>query len=244
MALRNIVKIDEDKCTGCGQCVRACAEGAIAIVNGKARLVSEVYCDGLGACIGHCPEDAITIERRESAEFDEEATKAHLAQQKVAQLAFVCPGAAATSFSPRVGSALADAPSTGSQLSQWPVQLALVAPNAPYFANADLLLVADCVPFAMGDFHNRFLRGRSIAVGCPKLDDAEFYVDKLAMILKANKLAHLTVIHMEVPCCSGLTQVVRKALRRSGVVMPFEDVTISLQGDVIRTQKVECGPGF
>jgi hypothetical protein len=120
--------------------------------------------------------------------------------------------------------------------------LTLVPPNAPYFAGADLLLVADCVPFAMGDFHNRFLRGRSIAVGCPKLDDAEYYVEKLAAILKANKLAHLTVIHMEAPCCSGLTQVARKALQRSGVVMPFEDVTISLQGDVIRTQKVECGP--
>jgi len=242
MALRHIVTIDEDKCTGCSQCVRACAEGAIQIINGEAKLVSEVYCDGLGACIGHCPENAITVERREVADFDEEATKAHLARQKVAFLGFACPGTAVRSFRPRPASESVNAPSTGSQLGQWPVQLTLVPPNAPYFANADLLLVADCVPVAMGDFHSRFLRGRSIVVGCPKLDDAESYVEKLALILKANKLTGLTVVHIEVPCCSGLTQIARKAILRSGAVMSFDDVTISVQGNVLRTERIECGP--
>lgn len=242
MALRNIVKIDEDKCTGCGKCVRACAEGAIQIINSKAKLVSEVYCDGLGACIGHCPENAITVEKRQAADFNEEATKVHLARQKAAFLGFACPGTSVRSLRPRSASGTVSAADTVSQLSQWPVQLTLVPPNAPYFANADLLLVADCVPIAMGDFHSRFLRGHSIVVGCPKLDDAESYVEKLALILKANKLTGLTVVHIEVPCCSGLTQIARKAILRSGAVMSFDDVTIGVQGDVLRTERIECGP--
>jgi Pyruvate/2-oxoacid:ferredoxin oxidoreductase delta subunit len=241
MAQRNIVKIDEEKCTGCGLCAKACAEGAIEIVDGKAKLVSEIYCDGLGACIGECPEDAITIEKREAAEFDEEATKAHLAAQKGSptQAGFVCPGLAAQDFGreknqpPDPGPA--DVPS---QLSHWPVQLKLVSPMAPYFANADLLLVADCVPFAMGDFHRRFLKDHSVAVGCPKLDDAEFYIEKLGSILKANRLNNLTVVHMEVPCCSGLTRIAQEAIARSGVQVPFEDVTVSLRGEVSNVEAV------
>jgi ferredoxin len=217
MALRNIVKIDEEKCDGCGQCVDACAEGAIKIIDGKARLVSEIYCDGLGACIGHCPQDAITIEKCQAAEFDEEATKAHLAKEQESQKQAQVP----------------------SQLSQWPVQLKLVSPSAPYFNNADLLLAADCVPFAMGDFHSRFLKDNSIAVGCPKLDDTELYIEKLAAILKANKLNSLTVIHMEVPCCSGLTQIARQAISKNKIEMSFEDVTIDLQGNVSRAETVE-----
>ncbi|HUV66234.1 MAG TPA: 4Fe-4S binding protein [Sedimentisphaerales bacterium] len=243
MALRNIVKIDEEKCNGCGQCAAACAEGAIQIVDGKAKLVSEVYCDGLGACIGHCPEDAITIEPRDAADFDEEATKKHLARQKKAKAAsnFVCPGVAAQQLRQRTHAteptAAANVPS---QLGQWPVQLKLVSPHAPYFANADLLLVADCVPFAMGDFHSRFLKGRSIAVGCPKLDDVQFYIEKLAAILQANKLNSLSVIHMEVPCCSGLTHIARQAIAKNKIEMAFEDVTIDLHGNVSQTQTVRC----
>ena len=244
MAVRNIVKIDEDKCTGCGQCVTACAEGAIEIIDGKAKLVSDVYCDGLGACLGHCPEDAISIEQREASQFDEEATKEHLAAQKKSQptTEFVCPGMMAHDLGadkPPQQAADVDVPS---QLGHWPVQLKLVSPAAPYFADADLLLAADCVPFAMGDFHNRFLKDRAVAVGCPKLDDADCYIDKLSEIIKANDLRSLTVVHMEVPCCSGLTYVARQAVARSGKPVPFEDVTVSLKGDVVDRRTVEPQP--
>ena len=241
MALRNIVKIDEEKCDGCGLCVNACAEGAIKIIDGKAKLVSEIYCDGLGACLGHCPRDAITIEKREAAEFDEQATKAHLAEEQKAQTQtdFACPGMMIKELKEKNKTSQTSATAVPSQLSHWPIQLKLVSPHAPYFANADLLLVADCVPFAMGDFHNRFLKDRSIAVGCPKLDDPEFYIEKLAAILKANKPNSFTVIHMDVPCCFGLTRIAREALARSNVKMSFEDVTIDLQGNVSKTEKIE-----
>jgi len=241
MAMRNIVKIDEEKCDGCGLCVNACAEGAIKIIDGKAKLVSEIYCDGLGACIGHCPQDAITIEKREADQFDEEATKAHLTKEKNAQMQtdFICPGMMDKKLREKSGTADSDTTAVPSQLSHWPVQLKLVSPHAPYFAGADLLLVADCVPFAMGDFHNRFLKDSSIAVGCPKLDNAEFYIEKLIAILKANKLNSLTVIHMEVPCCFGLTHIAREAITRSGVKMAFEDVTIDLHGNVSKTETIK-----
>jgi len=232
MVLRNIVKIDENKCNGCGLCVKACAEGAIKLINGKAKLVSETYCDGLGACLGHCPQDAITIEQRQADDFDEKATKAHLAQ--INNTAFVCPGLSMKTF---------DAPApdnskgpAASQLTHWPVQLKLVSPQAPYFADAHLLLVADCVPFAMGDFHNTLLRGKSIVIGCPKLDDARFYIEKLADILRSNKLKALSVIHMTVPCCHGLTHIASEAMKLAGQKMIFEDITISLEGGI---EKVE-----
>ena len=241
MVMRNIVKIDEEKCDGCGQCVNACAEGAIEIIDGKAKMVSEVYCDGLGACIGHCPQDAITVEQREADEFDEEATKAHLAEKKSLQQQsdFVCPGMMTKNLRDKAEPTESGSVSVPSQLSHWPVQLKLVSPQGPYFANADLLLVADCVPFAMGDFHNRFLKGRSIAVGCPKLDDSQFYIEKLAEIIRINGLNSLTVIHMEVPCCFGLTHIAREAIARSGIELAFKDVTVSLQGNVNETKRVE-----
>ncbi|MHC4439310.1 MAG: ATP-binding protein [Planctomycetota bacterium] len=241
MALRNIVKIDEEKCNGCGLCVNACAEGAIKIIDGKAKLVSEIYCDGLGACLGHCPEDAIIIEKRDAEDFDEEATKAYLTREKhtQAQTDFACPGMAAKQLRTKaVPEETISAGAVLSQLGQWPVQLKLVSPHAPYFADADLLLVADCVPFAMSDFHNRFLKNHSIAVGCPKLDDVQFYIEKLAAILQANKLNSLTVIHMEVPCCSGLTHIAREAIAKSSIEMSFEDVTIDLQGNVSQTETI------
>jgi len=242
MAKRNIVKIDEEKCTGCGQCVTACAEGAIQIINGKAKLVSEIYCDGLGACIGHCPEDAITIEQREAVEFDEQATQAHLekAKSQQRQVDFVCPGLMAKNLREKTDSDVSEK-TTGaeSQLSHWPVQLKLVSPAAPYFKNADLLFVADCVPFAMGDFHDKFLKNHSVVVGCPKLDDSEFYVEKIAEILKGSGINSLTVIHMEVPCCSGLTQIVRKAIAKNKIAMSFEDVTIDLHGNISRTETMQ-----
>jgi Fe-S-cluster-containing hydrogenase component 2 len=237
------VKIDEEKCNGCGQCAIACAEGAIQIVGGKAKLVSETYCDGLGACIGHCPEDAITIEQREAAEFDEEATKAHLAEQEKIkrQTNFVCPGMASQQLKPKdVADQTTPATNVPSQLGHWPVQLKLVSPHASYFTNADLLLVADCVPFAMGDFHSRFLKDHSIVVGCPKLDDTAFYIEKLASILNVNRINSLTVIHMEVPCCSGLTHIARQAITKNNIEMSFKDVTIDLQGNVKRTETVSA----
>lgn len=239
MVLRNIVKIDEQKCNGCGQCVDACVEGAIKIIDGKAKLVSEIYCDGLGACIGHCPQDAITIEKREAAEFDEETTKKHLAQNQSSkeQAAFVCPGMTVQTLREK-DSTPGSFVDVQSQLSHWPVQLKLVSPHAPYFANADLLLVADCVPFAMGDFHNKFLKNHSVVVGCPKLDDSDFYIEKLSEILKANKLNSLTVIHMLVPCCSNLTSIAQQAINRSKIDLDFEDITIDLRGNVSKTDNV------
>lgn len=240
MALRNIVKIDEEKCDGCGQCVDACAEGAIDLIDGKAKLVSEIYCDGLGVCIGHCPQDAITIEQRQAQDFDEEATKAHLAkaQKAPAQTDFVCPGMMAKQLKEKAKTVESSA-AIPSQLTHWPVQLKLVPPNAPYFAGADLLLVADCVPFAMGDFHNKFLKEHSVVVGCPKLDNIDFYIEKLAQIIKANKLNSLKIVHMEVPCCFGLTHIARKAIETSGVKIPFEDITIDLQGNDGKTETIE-----
>jgi len=243
MAVRNVVKIDEAKCNGCGLCAQTCAEGAIKIIDGKAKLVSDSYCDGLGACLGHCLQDAITIEQREAAAFDEAAVKAPLGHgTHKAEPLFVCPGLAAHQLRPEPAAAESNASEpASSQLSHWPVQLKLVSPTAPYFAGVDLLQAADCVPFAMGDFHQQFLRGRSVAVGCPKLDDAQFYIEKLAEIVRSNDLRSLTVVHMEVPCCSGLTRVAREAIARSGKAMSFEDVTVSIRGEVVRREKVAVG---
>lgn len=240
MAKRNIIKIDEEKCDGCRQCVTACAEGAIQIIDGKAKLVSEVYCDGLGACLGHCPQDAITIEQREAEQFDEEATKEYLARKKSPlKLDFACPGLMSKKFDPADDKEDVKSSPSPSRLGQWPVQLKLVSPMAEYFANSDFLWVADCVPLAMGDFHEKFLKGRSVAMGCPKLDDSEAYIDKLAEIIKANNLKSFTVVHMEVPCCSGLTRIAKEAIIRSEKAMSFEDVTISLRGNIIETETIK-----
>jgi Pyruvate/2-oxoacid:ferredoxin oxidoreductase delta subunit len=243
MVLRNIVKIDEDKCDGCGLCITACAEGAIELVEGKAKLVSEIYCDGLGACLSHCPQNAITVEQRQAEPFDHEATEKHLAQQKQTistPTDFVCPGLANKQLREKT---LITESSTGgeitSQLTHWPVQLRLLSPKAPFLNKADLLLVADCVPFAMGDFHNKLLKGRTIAVGCPKLDDSELYVQKLTEILNNNNLNSLMVIHMEVPCCSGLTQIAQQAIKNSGVKISLEDITIDLKGNISKTETIE-----
>jgi NAD-dependent dihydropyrimidine dehydrogenase PreA subunit len=248
MAIRNIVNIDESKCNGCGLCVNACAEGAIEIINGKARLVSEIYCDGLGACLGTCPQGAITVEQREAAVFDEQAVAArekykemHKAQSQSHQsptaLPCGCPGSMArklknaeSASTPQCEVEAGNRPQ--SQLSHWPVQLMLVSPQAEYFQGCDLLIAADCVPFAMADFHQRFLKGRSLVVGCPKLDDAAYYVDKLSEILKIGQLKSITVVHMEVPCCRRLTQIVEQAIAKSGVSLDYHDVTVSLRGEI------------
>lgn len=243
MAVRKIVRIDEEKCDGCGQCIVNCPEGALKIVDGKARVVKESYCDGLGACIGTCPVDAITIEEREAEAFDEAAVKRHMAEAEEKRAACPtvqhgCPGSAVRQMerASGIGSAGSGSPS---QLAHWPVQLTLVPPNAPFFKNADLLLVADCAPFAMADFHARFLRGRALAVGCPKLDDPQAYVDKLGAILKQSSPRSLTIVHMEVPCCTGLCRIAQMAMEHAPREIPVREVTVSVDGRVIADREWE-----
>lgn len=249
MAVRNIVKIDEDKCNGCGLCVNACAEGAIQVIDGKARLVSEIYCDGLGACLNCCPVNAITIEQRDAAEFDEEATRQYLdeigrnqarhqehqKQHAAKPEGFVCPGMRMMTLEHKQDTPQNSTPvqAVDSQLGQWPVQLKLVSPMAPYFAGADLMLVADCVPFAMGDFHQRLLKGKAIAIACPKLDDTGMYAQKIADIITTAKPRSLTVVHMQVPCCTGLVRLAHMAVALAESDLQINDLTISLQGKIM-----------
>jgi Pyruvate/2-oxoacid:ferredoxin oxidoreductase delta subunit len=272
---RQIISIDENKCTGCGQCIPDCPEGAIQLIDGKARLVSDLFCDGLGACIGTCPEGAISVIEREAAPYDEKTVmenivrqgapviKAHLEHLaghgqtdlyneaigylkehkidipgnvhagRLPHLA-ACPGSAARSI-PRKGSAPGRRPSgkAESGLRQWPVQLKLLNPAAPYFDDADLLISADCVPFAFAGFHAELLRDKIVIIFCPKLDsDIEGYVMKLAEIFSTHKVKSITVAHMEVPCCSGVRYVVDRALERSAKKIPVSEKTITIQGEV------------
>jgi Fe-S-cluster-containing hydrogenase component 2 len=236
---REIVKIDEEKCNGCGLCVPACAEGAIRIVDGKARLIADNLCDGLGACLGDCPMDAITIEQREADEFDEEAVEEHLAASGEEKPAAAhsshqggCPSARLMTFGKEESAPAAEGPgSRQSQLRQWPVQMHLVPPSAPFLRDADLLLAADCVPFAYADFHRDFLQGKALLIGCPKLDDGQAYLHKLTAILENNDIKTLTVMHMEVPCCSGLIAIARQALAASGRDLQLETIRIGIQGE-------------
>jgi len=239
MATRKIVKIDEEKCDGCGECASACAEGAIEIVDGKARLISESYCDGLGACLGECPQDAITIEEREAPEFDEKAVGQYLAEKRPG----VCPGSIPQTMVP---CELQDA--TGepgekaavpSRLSNWPVQLKLVPTKAPYFKNGHLLIAADCVPAAYADFHRQFIDGKVLLIGCPKLDSAEFYRKKLAQIFMQNDIKAVDVVYMEVPCCFGLVHLVHESLKESGKDIPLTLIKMGIKGDIIETINVE-----
>ena len=241
MALRKIVIIDEEKCDGCGDCIINCPEGALAIVDGKARIVRDSYCDGLGACIGACPLGAITLEEREADPFDAEAVAARMEAAEPRG----CPGSAAKlqNCLPVMGEAASSpAPAASSpphtstvpsQLSHWPVQLSLVAPDAVFLHEADLLLAADCVPFAMADFHRQFLHERPVVIGCPKLDDASSYAQKLASIFTNARPKKLTIIRMEVPCCSGLCRIVKRAMEQSESSVPVEDITVSTTGAVI-----------
>jgi Pyruvate/2-oxoacid:ferredoxin oxidoreductase delta subunit len=244
MAKRKIVQIDEEKCTGCGLCIPNCAEGALQIVDGKAKLITDKFCDGLGACLGHCPEDAITVIEREAEEFDEKAVEAFLHKQREAQFkpqpkpepqpVFTgCPSSRAVHF--KVSGSNTDSISTTpavSQLTQWPVQLKLVPINAPYFQDADLLIAADCVPFSYANFHQDFLKGKAVVVGCPKLDDIQLYEEKLTEIFKTNSIKSITVPFMEVPCCFGLVKATEDALAASGKNIPLKKVKIGIRGDI------------
>ena len=240
MAKRKIVRIDEEKCNGCGLCIPNCAEGAIQIVEGKAKLVTDKFCDGLGACLGHCPQDAITIIEREAGEFDEKAVEHYLHHKKEAEKTKVeplfagCPSSKAMHFKPSKSPA-ATGPSarTVSELSHWPIQLKLVPVNAPYFQGADLLVVADCVPLAYANFHQDFLKGKAVVVGCPKLDDVQLYREKLTEIFKMNPIKSITVPFMEVPCCFGLVKAIEDALQASGKTIPLKKVKVGIRGDIL-----------
>ena len=207
MVVRRIVKIDEALCTGCGNCIPKCAEGALQIVDGKARVVRDVYCDGLGACLGHCPQGAIAIEEREAEGFDSEAVHTHISKPKEKK------------------------PEKPSR-PQWPVQLNLVPIEASFYQGADLLLVADCVPVAYPGLHEIFMPGKRTMIGCPKFDDAQEYVKKLGEILKRNKVASITILYMEVPCCSGLKWIVDQAIKTSGKKILVKSYETTIDGKV------------
>ncbi len=229
---RKILKIDEAKCNGCGECVPNCAEGALQIIDGKAKLVSDALCDGLGACLGECPTGALTIEEREADEFSEEKVKEHI-QKPQQSPPGGCPGMMQRDFRESGQANEAVSVSTQSALRQWPIQLKLLNPGAPYFKGADLVIAADCVPFSYANFHARFLAGKILIVFCPKLDSAsEQYVEKLTEILKNNDIKSITTVHMEVPCCTGTVRIVEEALRNSGKHIIVKDYTISLKGEI------------
>jgi len=241
MALRKVVLIDEDLCDGCGDCVPACAEGAIQIIDGKAKLVGDNLCDGMGACLGDCPLGAITIEERDADGFDEEAVEKHLSKinqpdskpQPIA-IAPSCPGSMARQFGSTADTKTEDAPSLlPSQLNHWPIQLMLVPPQAPFLKGADLLICADCVPFTVPDFHTRYLTNRAVIVGCPKLDDIGHYHEKLIEIFKEAQPSRITVLKMEVPCCNGIAQVSMMAHKKSCPEVPIEVHTIGVRGGIV-----------
>jgi Fe-S-cluster-containing hydrogenase component 2 len=241
---RKIIKIDEELCDGCGRCVPSCAEGAIEIIDRKAHLVSENYCDGLGACLGECPNGAITIEERKAEDFDEEAVDAYLKEKEKAEktreshLTSSCPSNHVQAFTPKTpneGERPQSSPLlTASTLSHWPVQINLVPPTAPFLQGADLLIAADCTPLAYPTFHKDFLAGKVVMIGCPKFDDVEEYVLKFKEIFEKANIRSVTVLIMEVPCCSGLPFIVKKAMDASGKYIPTEEIVISTRGDILK----------
>lgn len=276
MAKRKIIKIDQEKCNGCGLCIPNCPEGALQIVDDKARLISDLFCDGLGACIGHCPQGAITIEEREAEEYNEKKVMENIVKQgknviiahlmhlkEHSQIEYLkeamdalkeknieiphqeimqaghkhtsaseCPGAKIMDFSKEKPVRKSKPISKGiSQLRQWPVQIKLVPPFAPYLKDADLLIAADCLPFAYADFHEDLLKGKVLLIGCPKLDDVEFYKEKITQILKDNNIKSITSAHMEVPCCFGLVNVVKSAISASGKDTSFKEVIVTIKGE-------------
>ena len=278
MVKRKIIKIDKEKCNGCGNCIPNCPEGAIQIIDGKAQIISDIFCDGLGACMGYCPEGAISSEEREAEPYDERKVMqeniipagkntilAHLnhlhehgetqhldkalelLKEKGIEIEFDkknghsschsqgCPGAKTIDFSDEETQINASSNKISTQLRQWPVQLHLVSPNASYFKGSDVLLVADCVAYSLGNFHNEFLKGKSLAIACPKQDsNIETYTEKIVTMIDTAKINTLTVITMEVPCCTGLLILVQKALERSSRKIPLKHIVISIRGEVVK----------
>ncbi|MGF7118482.1 ATP-binding protein [Methanobacterium oryzae] len=270
---RDIIQINEEKCTGCGTCITGCPEGALQLIDGKARLVSDLFCDGLGACIGDCPEGAIEIERRETEPYDEykvmenvinggpNVTKAHLKHlndhgqkeflnqaieflnqknievpnyEEEVSVPCVCPGSMSQDLGENKMESSTEPQILSAELRNWPVQLQLLNPNAPYLKNADLLIAADCAPFAYANFHQRFLKDKILIIFCPKLDKTiDQYVDKLAEIFKKQNIKSISIVHMEVPCCSGIEIIVKRALEKAQKNIIIKDYTISIGGEII-----------
>ncbi|MFC1823570.1 ATP-binding protein [Thermodesulfobacteriota bacterium] len=245
---RKIIEIDEDLCDGCGNCVPSCAEGALEIVDGKAKLVAEVYCDGLGACLGDCPTGALQVIEREADEFDEEAVEKHMSettQEKAPDaetLPCGCPSTQLQTFVPPHADHGAHQPvqqagSIPSELAHWPVQIRLVPPTAPFLKGSDLLVVADCTPIAYPQFHQDFLKGKTVMMGCPKFDEADEYIQKFAEIFEKAQIKSITVVVMEVPCCQGMPMIVERGMEKAGKQIPMEKVVISLKGDILDRQR-------
>jgi|SRR5208337_165644 len=249
--IRKIVEIDEQLCDGCGMCAIACAEGALEIKDGKARLIKESYCDGLGACLSGCPQGAVRVIEREADEFDPESVEEHLEQQKPAEqkqaeakeftAACACPSARIETFAKgplsQKESALEELDARRSELSHWPIQIRLVPPGAPFLKGAHLLIVSDCAPVAYPNFHRKFVRGKAVLLGCPKFDNAQEYVKKFAEIFHTADIRSVTVIDMEVPCCSALPAIVRKGMQEAGKAIPIEEVVVSVRGEILRQNK-------
>ncbi len=272
MAQRNIIRVNEEKCSGCGSCVSGCPEGALQVIDGKARVINELFCDGLGACVGECPEGAMEVERREAEPYDERKVMEHITKAgpnviqahlqhlhahgqenlvheaidfleernieipdyEAEPAARACPGLMIREpHKPSNHTEKLETPA--SELGNWPIQLRLLNPNVPFPENADLLLAADCVPFACAQFHQRFLKDKVLIILCPKLDATiDDYVDKLSQIFRTQNIASISVVHMEVPCCSGVGVIVRRALEKAHKEIAIEDITISLEGEIIR----------
>jgi len=257
MPVREIIRIDEEKCDGCGLCVPACAEGAIKIIEGKAKLISETYCDGMGACLGECPQDAISIETRRAGEYDEAAVAEHLAGQEKAAAPLPvfaqanrthahraqhnfpsCPGSLSQNFKASPRSTESPAADEGRSplpngLSNWPVQLMLAPTRAPYFNDTELVIAADCVPFAFADFDRSILKGKALLIACPKLDNVDIYRDKLRAIFAGNDIKGITIAFMEVPCCFGLVHLIREALADSGKQIPVSLIKLGIRGEIL-----------
>jgi NAD-dependent dihydropyrimidine dehydrogenase PreA subunit len=244
---RKIIEIDEELCDGCGQCVPSCAEGALEIVDGKAKLVADFYCDGLGACLGECPTGALQVIEREADEFDEEAVEERLeslAKEETPQVIPMtggCPSAQLKSFAQPAAQKESGESAQGSaqsELTHWPVQVKLVPPTAPFLKGADLLVAADCTPIAYPNFHRDFLKGKAVMVGCPKFDDVEGYIQKFADIFRTADLNSVSVVVMEVPCCQGLPIIVERGMEAAGKKVPMEKVVISARGEVLGREKL------
>lgn len=246
--LRKIIEIDEELCDGCGQCAPACAEGAIQVIDGKARLAKDQYCDGLGACLGECPTGALTVIEREAEEFDEEAVQEHLhtrgqnANKAEATMPCGCPSAQIQTFeSPpvcRVDNKPDTHESAASALTHWPVQIRLVPPTAPFLKGAHLLVAADCTPMAYPRFHRDFLEGKVVMIGCPKFDDAEAYIQRFADIFRTADIKSITAVVMEVPCCQTLPVIIKKGLELAGTSIPLEQIIISTRGEILERERL------
>jgi len=257
MAVRKVVHIDEDLCDGCGVCVPSCHEGALQVIDGKARLLGDILCDGLGDCLGECPQDAITVEERDAEDFDEQAVKVHLAKREPVEalppapaahghahahaLGAGCPGSRVMQFNNDSDEAsVSREPShQPTQLRQWPVQLHLVPPTAPYLEGADVLLAADCTAYALGDFHDKHLKGKSLAIACPKLDQGmDSYLSKLITMIDQARINTLSVMIMEVPCCSGLINLAKEAVSKASRNIPVRQLVVGVRGDILSDEWV------